>query len=601
MDYLPTMLDLANAAKYATYERRNALFTKNTLGLAMNISKRDYTKEDLNGVYDKDALGQILDAEWGEDCGKYNCSPFDVNGNLCMPWMNPQTWKTIDDVVHSGCQKSCYELLGAYDKDNPAPTAYPIRGDGTKCYLRDVAKETWAITPQIRAKSATNGLTNVPPFNVNDKTGAVSVPLSYCKWFGLSWDEETNECYRPWYQAVVEDYLIGSTMYRAFTIERGDPVGNNGFNTLINSEEYHLLYQRLANVVKKVKPDFVPYKRTQLLFDNIPIYNSTNNSRSLSVRQDDGNFDFDSVWDELNNNIILALLRDVLIDLGTEKLLSMISKIMTSFAQWLESAVPRVIEELLAVGGKVLLTSTLRATLASSTLKVLGNIIIKSATWLAETFATIASGIGIVQLVVGLAGLVLDLIDPLDLNSYLDSDSIDDVMKAFELQYLTTYHTSSVEILPVDLLALHDQNISNNDDIYLNALIASSTYLKQLEYNSIGQRLDWNADKPTGQVEPPKRTQTVNQALLTVLPEDVENYNRDYVEFIKTEQKMIPPLIIGATLFTAISICIILKTILVAIILVIIWLGYLLSYVARKSYLQTTMFNLSMMLAQRKT
>lgn len=605
MQYLPTTIDIRNASLYALYIKRNKLLEKNVLNLPINITERDFTSNDLNGIFDFNALGKIKNATWSKDCTEFNCSPYDINGELCKPLSRKQLWKTIDGSVYSGCEESCYGIF-SYDENEPKPSGLPLRyiNESNKCVLRNVGKDTWFTNPNVRADVKISGLTNVPPFVLHNN-GAITVPKSYCDWFGLEYDENEDICFRPWYQMLLEDYLIGSTLYRAFTVKRGEPVGFSSFSQLINSEEYHISYQRMAATLKRIKPEFEPYRNTKYLFKNITYYNFKPIERELYINQEDGDYDFNSIWDDINDNVVLSLIRDVLIDLSTDKLLALVKEIMQSFAKWLERLVPETIEILISFGGKTFLSTILRSAITSAVLRAAGNAIIKGTSFLVSSLSAIIEGFNIVQLSVGIAGLILDLIDVLDLNQYMDSDNIESIALQFDQGYISAMRTKELSVDPIDILALKNQDDENESDQYLNSLIYSSIYLQQLQYNSLGQKLNWNDDTNVGNPKPPTRTDTVNNILFGNNITNIDAYNETFITYIKSQKTIIKPLGIGVAILSVASACFLFSTKypvlkIITIFLIILWLFYQLMFLCKKYYFETQMYNITLMLLKVK-
>lgn len=612
MLYVPTATDEANAAKYyAGIARPKGLLERNALKLPIELSSRPLTNDDLNGIYNPSALVSFTTGEWSGPCDVISCFPFDMNGDVCKPTSREQTWKTVDGSVYSGCQSSCYGLF-KYDVDDPKPSGLTLRGavnaDGThSCAVRNVAKMMWFGIPATRGGSGgtVDGLTNVPPMVVRNDD-EIEIPKAYCDWFGMSY--EAGKCYRPWYQLVLEDYLIGKTMYRVFTVDRGNGgMPSNEYLQAIDSDEYHRVYQQIARAWAEHDPEFVPYRNTKYMFSKPPpTFSRPEPARVVRKAPDpDTPFSFDDVWESIGDNLILSLMRDVFIDIATDKLLDLAKLMVQKMAKILESLVQTGIEQLFAVGGKSLMTSAIRSTVGGLVLRLVGNFGVRGIQLLATAFASAIATFNIVQLTLGIAGLVLDLFDPLSLNSYLDDSTVNLYIDQFDKIYLDNFRTQQLTVRAVDILSMADA--LTEDDIFLEAIIAQSSYLSQLEYNSIGQRLDWSTDTDPGEPHVQQRSETINSVLYSTSTWDAETYNARQASFMQDQADVPTRLLAGASILAvavgALTFAVVKDSqaaLVLAFALTLVWIFFQIFVVARKTKLQTLMFRINMELLSRK-
>lgn len=612
--FVPTAVDEANAAKYyAGIVRKRRLVDANTLKLPMITHTRAITNDDLPGIYDASKLEQVVDVEWGGSCAPLDCFPFDINGDVCKPTSAHQTWMSVDGSRYSGCQPSCYNMF-KYDTDDPKPSGFPLRSivdaNGKySCVLRNVSKALWFGLPVMRADGTVDGLTNVPPMIVGDDE-SVKISKQYCDWFGLSWDGDASTCFRPWYQLVLEDYLIGKTLYRIGTVDRtSGSMPPQTYIQLIESDEYHRVYQHLASIWARHDPSFTPYKNTRYMFSRRPpTFKPITFSREAIIRKsldENTDFDFEDVWESIGDNIVLGILRDVLLDVGTDKLLQLVKNFVQKLAKILETLVQSGVEQLFAIGGKTLLTSAIRSSVGGFLLRSVGSFAVRGIELLATTFATAVATFDVLQLTLGIGGLLLDLLDPLSLNSYLDDSTIDNVIDSFDNSYLDNFRTQQLTIKPEDLLSMADE--STEEDIFLDSLRAMGEYYTQLEYNSIGQKLDWSTDSDPGTPHKQERTPKINEILYSTTLWDAETYNQRQRDFIDEYSDLPSRLVVGASILAVASAALIAASVkgsrslfVIAVLLICVWLTYQLWVVARKTKLQTLMYRINIALAKRK-
>ena len=148
-----------------------------------------------------------------EGCMKHSQEPYNpIDGN---------DWPTVSCKDDKDCLGVGYDsVCGTKNKCVPANPYLEWRVDDTTnglCVMGNSVLKKWCEIPESRAKEATNGVTNVPPFQYDSDKGKCNITKPYCDWMGVSYgidDKGRPTCYTDWWQSFFENFVLGKTIFR---------------------------------------------------------------------------------------------------------------------------------------------------------------------------------------------------------------------------------------------------------------------------------------------------------------------------------------------------------------------------------------------------
>lgn len=534
----PTNTDCVAAGVYATNILENKLATrfKLTAGFQQFSFVDQYIawpEEDALRIFDETKLEKKYAPKFSEaECNSVSCVGTQYNATPCLPGQGEQRWRTDDPEPQFfvSCTPSCFEINKAWSLADPKPTMVELVWRNGKCTVVNSALAQFAKWPQLRGENHVDGVTNVPPNKWNAEAGTMEISKEYCTWFGTEYDSTIKDCYTPKWEQILARFLFGNTLTRLMA-HSADLTGRKQtyqilLDKLKGSVGRMLAVETIRTTITAQPPlDFVPPLATPLTEE--------------------------SFWDKWLNgdygffiNIITDIGFDVII---TDNIISLIRRQLTYMLSQVSSEAMLAI--LKGVGGlrmiDSLLTSVLiKRTVLDTSLKAVGFF----AKQLLKLSLMLTNVVDYALIVIAIASLILDLIDPFSLNKQLYKEQFDYYARYFTQVFGATYGSASPEFTPLHMVSLSvmavegDEETSDDpepldDEMFALMLNSMAAYLRQLPTNSWGQNIDWDNDIPSTDLGPPDMNVfTKNKYLYTPAWEETFNQRND--RFVQSHLKL---------------------------------------------------------------
>lgn len=466
-----TNTDLLYCAKYTTNVLNNFIITTENFDTSLYQTKIEEWKiEDLpNLQHPENLLPKYIHNLTNNGCSTVFCRSFKYNGDPCLPTDELQKWETIENEprYYESCQSACYNINKSWDKENPAATMFSTKYEASteRCLLRNLFADQYALAPANRSDDFVKGVTNVPTFNFKNEDEML-VTKKYCEWFGASY--ENNDCVRPTH--YFREMLFGKSL--SFLIFR-----RGSYSSRI---PYYTRVTTLNKIAKK----------------NLVLLQTPNQPILVKDVKSDG------FWDDYTNiETILNILRDMGFDVLTD---SIIDVIRYGIKQLLKRIATDVIfNNLVKLGTTKLIGAVISSTIIRRTIVDMALTSIKSIAYQAvRILGLVVDIIDIVFTIVTIASIILDILDIFGLNKLLFQSNLDEISKQFDVLLRQAFETNEPEITPAVLIqmtrlsptdpseSINDTTETDNELIF--SLEQAALYLKNLDVNSLGQRVDWN-------------------------------------------------------------------------------------------------------------
>lgn len=590
----PTEQDLLHAAIYAENAKRAHFFESVVESSNLPTEKKEsiwkresrkWKTGELSPYADYTELEENHDFVWRTDLNVnicedlLSCFPYTYTGDTCNPSSTYHHAITVNDQILSFCQKSCFMVN--FDPQNPVPTMpYLKRDKDGKCRILNAAQTLWIQLPNTRDSKNNDGITNVPMFkeisladNFWDETAFIT--NKYCTWFGLNYEASgIGTCKKSIWTILLSQFTgdaiarfctqwgissVRKSSYISFlpddiTFPIGEVLGTYKGRQIFN--------QLRKSALKKVRSDprFPKEYEERIKKGRISkfIINRSNTAK-YSISTEKGKKAFLAAlaepkendediedewflegiggdwWEDLLTKIIpigVSIGESVAIDLMIDATYKLIKKMSGKIGTVIIAQISKMASKMLA---KRVMQTVCMKMITTATINVAKCI----AAGIAKMAAAAATVIGIVLIVVGFAGLILDLLDIGAFNGYLNESYVQNLMRLFWESFVDVFYASmgapqGAEETPFNILPEYtpsvfyhsvimsrsinsqlDENVADevgvltaedptnydrgeNEDMFAVEIHEVAKYLLSLEYNYNGQKIDWElTDKPT--------------------------------------------------------------------------------------------------------
>lgn len=564
MNAYPSNKDLLSAAIYASNKMVRLGWDEGPpqLRVVTIVGDAEWKEDDDGLIVEDDAHRKRLTLKFttkfrdSTSCEKLSCFPYTYTGKVCKPEDREHKWRTITGQEFVSCQDSCYNISLTWNATDPdiSPTMSELTYFEGKCYIVDSAAKIYALFPQMRSEEPTPGITNVPMWHYIsdpsvDPSDIVRITSEYCSWFGMNF--EHDDCHLSFGDKIGEN-LLGTTFWRYIVKYSHLAIRNKKYVFLSDGYEGALktvIGRRIDRQVRATAVDILPQysdritnrKNSRQLLNNDSVYVSLLQPTSTDARietfdDDDNNKDdhSNSILDGiLGGGFLEDLIGGVLVDQAFEGSIALVVAVTKRLIARLGYSSSVTLATLLKMGGKQIITSTLKSVVLRQSIRVAGTQLAKLvAASVLRSLTMMCNVITWALTIVSIAGLILDIIDVGNFSMQLNQSFVRQITETMYRNYRTTYGTGPfvagqethlMEITPEtifhmskmkppqdpsdDIASALDADENVHDEEFARELEYTMEYLVSRRVNSYGQKLDWDADPPDKSL----RTLTVDE------------------------------------------------------------------------------------------
>lgn len=558
---IPTGRDNYRASVYASNEilrQEVAKFmTENLPDVKFVVADEEWsTDELLLQPEQKEVLNKKYTTAFASagECGKLSCYPRTVSGTACTPQTSTQTWKTVtQDDLFKSCEMGCYNvnIKANISASNPEPSFQETVWKDGKCCLENLLSKHFALFPSMRDTKSNPGITDSPPFeyvNVDKRESnedTVRMTKLYCNFFGLDFlaSGASSKCNSS-LAAKGLDLLFGTYVSRYLTngatLVKARDVGS--YRVMVGESDGYMAackvfssYAKLDRVygmdsrMRVVAAENLPERRNFILGrlrSRRLIPDDTESAHYVAKQVSGGTPEWREVAAALRADdkddtyvnsitggglvadIVASIAADAALEVSLNQIKSASKKMISKLSG---SSGARLTQVLASTGGRIMVKSIVK----SNIMRLIGRYsAVNSARAVALGMARMvllsATVLGWVVMIVGIAGLVLDLWDPQNLNKEFTKQYLETMVDKFINVYHQSYRIDGselVEVTPSSIFQLNQVNVADmkngvagepeedpTPEMYATAFKASNDFLKSLKVNSYGQTLDWEND-----------------------------------------------------------------------------------------------------------
>ena len=501
MKHYFTSIDLQNADTYASNRTKE-------LKYYMYVKLYPHIFSHTTGKFDNDNA-EVKFTKYG--CENISCYDKFPRSRTCNRTSKCE-WYSSGDTMFLRCQPSCYNF---YTKHDTALNPFDVEYIDNRCVIHNTALQSYMTDPSTRVEKFTKGISTLQTgLDYDRKTGRGKINKYFCNHFRFGFDPRSDNCVDTTGQKVSE-FLFGSTFTYVFNptskLIYPNPI-------LLKQKQIPDSYKTVDNWLNQRSADYetllaIADKKIQE-FRSAPTNNVTLNHEDdvarnyyygelrtkrqdvvdptkLTTNHSEIHHYIDYFLDLCNDSFVLGLLVQISFDLNVQ----IIKKQLVNKLPVFVKSIGDIVLDFLANKSAIAVQFAAMLT----TLKVF-NPDISMKDFARVGGLAIDSIMGVVD-ALGIAGIILDQLDPLGLKNKYDQKHFDDVRDRYRFQFHSMDYQNNLEITPDVVWRVIEKRCPLPDD-YHNALVichfkCSHEYLNNLEFNSVGQKLDHSVDKRT--------------------------------------------------------------------------------------------------------
>lgn len=447
--------DLADATLYAVqlYTQHMIQEYHEKLGVELTARKLDWDLKSKERLKFGSVLEPRLEFKYTKTgCGKLHCYSY-MGNRKCTN--EPLTTVNDGANVYEACQDICSKMK----------VPLSVIWSNNRCNLNNMILERYCLQPHVRTNSKVS-YEKVPAYHYNRDNQTCTLSEVYCNKYGMTMRDGKCEESGGF---KFSDFIFGRTITRTFS--------NSTYSSALSQ------WAKYENAPPFSSP--TPYTNK--------IYRPIAPAKDKDDDDDSDYYDLGTTTTRTIMEIVKFILENLGIVVGVKGLTAIASYIATSLSEvTFERLLPTAIYEAaiaVSTAAEVLLTNeyVLWVTTALQTT--------------VEAISTLLNPILIALLVVNFVGIIVDAIDPLHLHSELKTFTSPEILKKIETSLKQQYayiftgsrnYTGLIEVTPAITWSSNREKDEKNPERLKFILEKSSHYLLSLEYNALGQKINFD-------------------------------------------------------------------------------------------------------------
>lgn len=481
-------------------------------------------------------------------CHQISCFKLLPGGTECGK-NDPARWLQVgDETAVLACQPACHNF-NEFKKEISGPFVHWWRGE---CRFAEMHAVKYASDPTIRAEKPTLGVTNLKTGFDCHPEGFMWLNKSYCDYFGADYHRTdpsnplTSECFVPIWQRYIVENILGKTIFRTFKRFA------NGLDVIVREKDKatpvwldHLAVPKPMKDVAEWKKNVRPASTAAAaaapeLVERV--IGSWKEKFEVIGNKLKGKIDKINFKEMARDAIKWDNLQELMISMGVDMAVSKVKLLVKKFfAQIMKS-----------LSGKAILglTSKLSGNVAAKALSfVVTHAVVRTvagaaAKFLAKLIALGSSVVGWILVVLELMSFLLDFWDPYGLSSIHDQKVLDKNAWGLRRMMSQALYKQGIEKYEERLLdgrlivAMLCEGMPKDHPVNVHcaraALDAYAEFLTNLDYNSIGQRLEYHTNVEVEQPDEKTLAYMEFSDFVSFGVEDADEFDEGFVPDVDT-------------------------------------------------------------------
>lgn len=462
--------DMADATRYAlqTYAQKDVIQMFQNLGVPIVTKEVPWDLPSVNRLKKNAVLDKKFEFEFAEEgCKLLHCYQYVGNGHC----RERAPLNVFDgENRYEACQSICKKMK----------VPFSVFWCDGECKLNNPLLESYALRPNIRTNSKAS-YEKVPPYAYDRHKQTCRLSQVYCNKYGM--DLVGDKCVERG-SFKFSEFIFGKTITRAFS--------NATYSVLLN--QWNEIAAENAPAVEETP--VVSKKSFRPLAFQSPAQFKRKEDQVFNAIEGDEYYNLG----ETTTRVITDLLKFIAETLGIVLGL----KTITATVGYVSTLLSNIAFD------RLLPTALYEAAIAASAAveAVLSNGYVLAVTGalstVGEIVASVLDPLLIIILIANVIGLVVDSVDPLHLHSELKTFTTQEILDTIAAYLKDKYayifkgeskYTNLIGVTPLLVWSANRDKDAKDPDRLKFILEKSSHYLLALEFNALGQRLDFK-DEP---------------------------------------------------------------------------------------------------------